>query len=375
MKVLHFILGKADKNKPNGVNQVVAGLVKYLAKQDIDLKVLGKAETCNIEGESILRDGFTVKIYTKFSINFFKYITKTIKEVDIVHVHGVYNFPNIIISLVCKRINTPYIISTHNGLSPVLLNRSGTLKKKIFNLLFQKNFIKDASAIHVMTEEESTDLSVFGYSGKVYIVPNGIDQDDFSDSLKNSTKKNRETLSIGYLGRFSSEKNIDSLINAIAMGFSDQQVELYLVGPKSAYLLNLLEGNNFNFPIHFLGALYGQDKINFLKTLDLFVHPSYCDVFSIGAVEVLASGTPLLITRTSNATYFFDKNAFYMCEPTTTGINRGIQKALNDRNNWFLKISEGHKLVDNEFNWRVAAKKIKFAYEDILDLSSKGINS
>jgi glycosyltransferase involved in cell wall biosynthesis len=368
MKVLHFILGKADKNKPNGVNQVVAGLAKHLSKEGIDIKVLGKAETCNLEGESILRDGFTVKIYTKFSIDFFKYLIKVIKEVDIVHVHGLYNFSNIIISFVCKYFKTPYIISTHNGLSPVLLRRSGTLKKTIFHIFFQKKFLKDASVIHVMTEEESTDLLASGYSGNVCIVPNGIDQDDFSYSSKISTKKNTEILSIGYLGRFSSEKNIDSLINAIDIGFRDQKVELYLVGPKSAYLSNLLESNNLNYSIHFLGPLYGQDKLNFLKTIDLFVHPSYCDVFSIGAVEVLASGTPLLITRTSNASYFFDKNAFYMCEPTTSGIHRGIQKALDDRHNWPLKISAGHKLITDQFNWSVAARKIKLAYKDIEDL-------
>ena len=39
MRILHFILGKADKNRPNGVNQVIAGLAKYLVKEGVDLNV------------------------------------------------------------------------------------------------------------------------------------------------------------------------------------------------------------------------------------------------------------------------------------------------------------------------------------------------
>ena len=67
MRVLHFILGKAEKARPNGVNQVIAGLAKYLNIQKVNVIVLGLANSSNYEGEIIKRDGFSVEAYTKIS--------------------------------------------------------------------------------------------------------------------------------------------------------------------------------------------------------------------------------------------------------------------------------------------------------------------
>ena len=62
-RVLHVILGKADKNRANGVNQVITGLAKYTARNDSAVFVLGKAETAAHEGQVIKRDGFAVTVY------------------------------------------------------------------------------------------------------------------------------------------------------------------------------------------------------------------------------------------------------------------------------------------------------------------------
>ena len=43
-RVLHFILGKANKDRANGVNQVIAGLAKYTARSGGDVRVIGKTE-------------------------------------------------------------------------------------------------------------------------------------------------------------------------------------------------------------------------------------------------------------------------------------------------------------------------------------------
>ena len=93
------------------------------------------------------------------------------------------------------------------------------------------------------------------------------------------------------------------------------------------------------------------------------MHPSLCDVFSIAAMEVLALGTPLLITRTSNVSYFYNQNAFYMCEPTIFGLKKGLQQAILGRDKWVVMARNGRDLIESRLNWGSAARDMLKAYE------------
>ena len=370
MRDLHFILGKAEKARPNGVNQVIAGLAKYLNIQKVNVIVLGLANSSNYEGEIIKRDGFSVEAYTKISKKSVSRLIDEIKASDCVHFHGLYNIFNIFAAWLCLAFKKSYVITTHDGLSPVRLNQRKTLAKKMFNFFLQKKFVERASAIHVLTEEEGTDLINFGYSGNIYVIPNGVDLDDYPVIKKKINRSESEELKVGYLGRLSPEKNIKNLIKSFSKGFKGASVKLFLAGPNSNYLKSVLKDKK-GLTIEYVGPLYGEQKKDFIESLDLFVHPTFADVFSIAAMEVLAIGTPLIITRTSNSSYFYNTNAFYMCEPTAFGINRGIQHAIETRDSWEAKTKAGRDLIESKFNWIVASSSVKDMYLEICQQNSK----
>ena len=56
------------------------------------------------------------------------------------------------------------------------------------------------------------------------------------------------------------------------------KIDFHIAGPKSNYLNEVL---CLNSSIKWHGPLYGQDKIDFIKSLDLFIHPSKADVFQL----------------------------------------------------------------------------------------------
>lgn len=372
-KVLHFILGKADKNKPNGVNQVIAGLCKYLPRHDIDVSVMGYANSARAEGEVVARDGFNVSVFSRFSRAFLSALFREVQGSSLVHLHGIYNIYNILVSYVCVYLKTPYIITLHDGLSPVRFKNKKRFLKCIFNFILQKRFILRAKAIHVLTEEEASDVIGFGFSGDIFLVPNGVDIDDFGNSLNSGMEgKRRERLRIGYLGRISREKNIDGLVSGFLSSDIADGCDLLLAGPlDSSYAREFQEISSNIFCV---GPLYGEEKMEFIRSLDLFVHPAKCDVFSIGAMECLASGTPLLITRTSNAAYFYNRDAFYMCEPTAFGIRRGLESACSERLNWDRKVKNGYTLIEEVFNWDRASSVLAQYYMELLQYVDKNRN-
>jgi glycosyltransferase involved in cell wall biosynthesis len=119
--------------------------------------------------------------------------------------------------------------------------------------------------------------------------------------------------------------------------------------------------------VEFVGPQYGDDKLAFLDSIDLFVHPSRTDVFSIGAMEALARGVPMVISRTSDTSYFAESGAFIMCEPTAFGIERALRKALDRQDDWPAMVQRGRKLIETRLNWSAAALDMVAAYRDVLE--------
>lgn len=360
MKVLHFILGKAAKDRANGVNQVIAGLAKYSARLGAEIRVIGKAKTVSHEGEYFPRDGFAVEAYSRWGARLRAALDEGIRWADIVHLHGMYSPWNIVVARMCDARDRPYIVTLHDGLAPERSLSHGRFRKKIFHTILQGGHLERAAGVHVLTEEEATDVLAVARPSNIFCIPNGIDLEDYPPPDW-KTPLSRNEINIGYLGRLSMEKNIEALCQAFSSVNANGNMRLKLAGPSSPYGESLLK----RFAPHgviFVGPKFGEDKTAFIESLDFFIHPSLCDVFSIAAMEVLALGTPLLITRTSKASYFYDRNSYFMCEPTSFGLERGLRMALDRRMEWQAKAANGRRLIEERLNWHAAAKDMLEVY-------------
>ena len=369
LHVLHFILGKANKERANGVNQVISGLAKYSMRHGAMVRVIGKAESAEREGERITRDGFEVLAYSRWGQPLRRALIEAIDWADIVHLHGVYAPWNHWVAGLCKQRAKPFVLTLHDGLAPERTFARGRLKKWLFHTLFQAQHLRAAAGVHVLTEEESTDLFACALPSRVFCVPNGVDLDDFAVVQPPSIRVG-SAITLGYLGRLSPEKNLDALCEAFVKANVDGRVRLKLAGPESDYGRGLLARYGSQ-SVSWVGPKYGAEKSEFIRSIDLFVHPSLCDVFSIAAMEVLALGTPLLITRTAKASYFFNSKAFFMCEPTAFGLERGIHAALNQRSEWPVMASRGRQLIETRLNWSAAASDLLLQYEQIIGIGKQ----
>ena len=70
-----------------------------------------------------------------FSIPLARALHKVIPEYDIVHIHSLYMFHNIVAALYCRKYNVPYLIRPHGTLDPFIYRRH-RLRKSIMELLF-----------------------------------------------------------------------------------------------------------------------------------------------------------------------------------------------------------------------------------------------
>ncbi len=369
MKILHFILGKANPDRANGVNQVIYGLCKYMAVAGHEVRVIGLSTNMSKAYETVSRGYFDVLVYNKFFGKCFQDLKKQAQDVDIVHLHGVWQHYNIFFAKYLKSINKPYLVTIHSGLTEDRIKQSRYWFKLLYHSLFQKKIFNVADGLHAITREEVSDISKFTSNRNIFTVPNGVDLETLpaGEQKKESSGK----INFGYLGRFGQEKNILGLVNAINQLPKSylEKIQCHLIGPlgkEADVVRSEVKKLGIEGQICFQGGLYGQEKFNFLRGLDFYLHPSYSDVVSIAVMEAMALGLPCVVTRTSQVSYYYDSGAFLMVEPVVSDIRRGLMEMIDRRASWNEMSISAIKLVQETFNWKASAGKMLCEYQKII---------
>lgn len=141
---------------------------------------------------------------------------------------------------------------------------------------------------------------------KSRVVYNGVDTDRFQRNLLGHGLSSRRFLGvdehaylIGSVGRLSPEKNQTVLIDAVAAlrrRSIDAQLVLAGDGPDRDVLKRKAAQLGIDAAVKFVGTL--QDVRPLLAALDVFVLPSLNETFSNAALEAMAMGKAVVLTRT-----------------------------------------------------------------------------
>jgi len=368
MNILHVIEGKANPNRANGVNQVIYGLAKYQSRAGHSVRIFGMSSGLGDFHEKVDWEGFSVDVYKGLNNRTWPYLKRMISEADVIHLHSVWKKYNVEIGRYLEKINKPYVITAHCGLTEDRIKQSNYLIKTLFHALFQRRLYERASVVHALTREESTGL--FKYcDNRIEVINNGVDFDTYGRYVYRI--KNRDKIVLGYLGRLSTEKNVDNLVRALNYIPRElrERVELRLIGPIGKGMHNIesfIREQGVQDNVKLLGGKYGEDKIKELLDLDIYIHPAYSDVVGISVMEALALGIPSVVTRTSHMSYFAKSNGFVMVEPTSFDLARGIEEIASNKANWANMSKEARTLAENTFNWEKVVGKILKMYETVI---------
>ncbi len=133
---------------------------------------------------------------------------------------------------------------------------------------------------------------------KTRICPNGIDVDAFANTppaTKSALFSLPETCPVILsVGRMANPKDPETVIRALSL---IQEAHLVLVGsgPMQEDLPRLAQKLGLDQRVHFLGRR--TDVPQLMKAVDIFVQSSHWEGFGIAALEAMASGLPVVVTR------------------------------------------------------------------------------
>ena len=311
-----------------------------------------------------------------FSIPLFMALQREIREFDIVHIHSLYLFHNLVAAHFCRKYHVPYLIRPHGTLDPFLYRRH-RLRKSIIESLFEDRNIKNAAAIHFTTEEEKRLSAPYIFKTPSFVVPNGIDYKEYKNLPLPGTFRSRYPKIHGkkmvlFFGRINFKKGLDILVRSFAkIAKTRDDVHLVITGPDNEGFGDKVRGwlkeQGILGRATFTGMLLDKDKLSVLRDADIFVLPSYSENFGISVIEAMACGVPVIISDKVNIWREVVANGagkVAPCDPVH--FAEEISELLEDAKAAKQMGEKGKNLVKECFQWSCVALSLENAYRSIV---------
>lgn len=174
-----------------------------------------------------------------------------------------------------------------------------------------------------------------------------------------------------FVGRLEWAKGTDVLIEAFGLLPRIWNAHLYIAGngPELPNLKYAVRKFKILEHVHFLG--YRKDVATLYRSADLVVLPSRSEGIPLVALEALACGTPVLVTRVGSLPELFRKYGLSAClQPTEDPQALAIAMEQFYRNPATLrrKVRKISSLLIQQHDSRVVAKRARQAIEKILGI-------
>lgn len=349
---------------------VTKDLSEGMAKKGIDVQVLATAANQPIDDVPRVERMHEVTIsYEKrlgnspwfFSPALGRRAFELAPRFDILHVHGIWAYPNAIGCIAARERRKPYILVPHGCFDPWALAHKKYKKIPYFSLIEKRN-IRLADAVHCLTQREADQVRALVPEARCEVIPNAatIDPADLTETGKQAFSARFPTMEgkrvVLFLSRIHQKKGLDLLIPAfakVAARFSD--AHLAIAGPDEggyrATVESLISKHGIDNAVTFTGLLNGQDKLAAFDRAEVFVLPSHSEGLPVVVLEAMAFGKPVVITDPCNLTDEVRGNgAGLVVDTTVESLAAGIESVLANPVQAKAMGEAGRKLAIDKFS-------------------------
>jgi len=367
MKVAYFALGETYNSPHAGfvhTYNIVKSLSRYL---DIELFINGQNQKTDIPTTFVSLPSVKLKNPFDYAKNYDK-LKKHLKDFDIVHERFHIN-PIDLLFVGDKK----YVLEV-NDPAPAIY--SG-LKGKIYSKIINKKFAS-ADALITQTETLKKILSKF-YSGRIYVVANGVDIKFFEkNKCKFDMRKRygikKEQIVITFTGSFREWHGVHHVpYISEEIGKEFKNVIFLLVG--SGPLFKDIEKNKKGNMI-LTGSVSYEDIPTILNQSDILIAPFSTEKFSslekygfywcpVKLFEYMASGKPI-VSYDYEEIRKITEGASLLAKPCDLqGLIKNIEKLIINKN-LRRRLGNYGKERSKHYGWYERAKDIAEIYREIL---------
>jgi len=288
---------------------------------------------------------------------------------DIVHIFGLYDLLGPAVAAVCRARGLPYVVEPIGMFLPIVRNFQ---LKRMYHLLLGGPLLRGASALIATSPQEAEELAAGGLAReKIVLRPNGVAAPStwpVPGTFRALHGIPREAKLVLFLGRLSTKKSPDLLLNAFASlpeRLGGNEVHLSFTGPDEgglrAWLEQMSTQLNVSPRVHFTTPVFGEAKWAAYRDADVFVLPSQNENFGNTAAEAVASGTPVIVTERCGIAPMLKGRAGLVVPHDAGELANALARLLTDSQ---LRdgLKRGCEVVSAELGWNAPVSQMEELY-------------
>jgi glycosyltransferase involved in cell wall biosynthesis len=297
-------------------------------------------------------------------------------ELDLIHNHGLWMFPNLYARQAAVGNQIPLVISPEGMLESWSLKHS-RYKKWLAWQLYERKNLSNATVFQATSLAEVASIKNLGYTQNVALIPNGVSIPDL-DLLPDKAitiaqfPELKDKKWLLFLSRIHPKKGLDNLLyvwEALAQKFPDWH--LIIAGPDltgyQVTLEKIVSQLQLETSVTFTGMLSGEIKASALGNADLFVLPTHSENFGIAVAESLAYRVPVITTKSAPWQDLIDYECGWWIEDDRGALALALTEAmqLEDRDRYEMGC-KGRMMVQTKYSWHSVGKEMSELYRWIL---------
>ena len=318
---------------------VCYNLTRQFTDKGHDVTILTTNFEYNKEDTDTIDNLQMVNVDYKFNFALFiyspqmkKWLDENIKNFDIIHMHELRSYQNIVVMEYAKKYNIPYIIQPHAS-TPTNVGQS--LFKKLFDVFFGNKLMQNASHIIAVSDYEAK-YDKLMTNAPVEVVYNGM--------------------------------NVDDIIEAFAQLPDEfREYKLVIAGKISDYkktLDEIITKYDIKDRVIFTGFVDEADKNAIYRDAKLFVNPvKYMGGVALTVFESILAGTPVVVTRQSGEVIEKIDAGIIVEYADIEQLKDAIITSLTDTKLTQRQLENGQNYIKNNLQWCDVADHILEIYE------------
>lgn len=229
-----------------------------------------------------------------------------------------------------------------------------------------KAIFRRANAVQSISKFLAAWAVQMGFRGTPEVIPNGVDLERFMNHGADKAAVRKEygftdnDVVIITASRLSLKNGVDNLIQSLVNLPVTCKLLIAGEGEDHEKLLALTRENGLNDRVVFAGGVSHQELPGMLAASDIFIRPSRSEGLGNAFLEAMAAGIPIVGTPVGGIPDFLtDGVTGVFCKPDDPdSIARAVQRILSEPGLRERLITNGMRLVQEEYGWEGIARRI-----------------
>ncbi|WP_460979743.1 glycosyltransferase [Spirosoma knui] len=282
-----------------------------------------------------------------------------IKEYDVLFTTGIWGPVDGLALRLSWVADKPIYLRVCGMLEPYIVKRN-FLKKQLGFAAYLKHNLNKATGIIVNSDEEAKNAQLYTKdSSKVLVIPNGV---ELPTQVRSKAEAKREldipvdVPTLLYLGRIHPKKGLHILLEAVAhLPVNKRDFKLLVAGDFSdndykTSIETIISTNNLQNIVKFSGLVTGHEKNNHFAAADMFILPSQSEGLPNAALESMAHGLPVILTKHCNMSEVADYGAGLVINLSVEDIVDSLEWFLLNSSNLSTMSSKAQQYILDKFN-------------------------